>query len=215
MVAPHDTGDLVRSLVRVPGSGSDRTAGSECLDLARASSLAASVPVPQSLPPALATPRVVQRPHASRNEKLGGQVGVAAGILQASGAASNSSEDRKRSLSQVSSSSGNANGETNSAPKRARLVYMTPQQVMSQANRVVPLSTPAGPVLFLASQPQTPNSPPITLSEASIAQLIQERNSLRQENLALQQRLSLFQQLFKDKKRLGSVVKRLGVNVVP
>jgi len=52
MVAPHQVGDLVRSFVRVPGSGSEKSAKPAFCDLARASTLAATVSVPQNLPPA-------------------------------------------------------------------------------------------------------------------------------------------------------------------
>jgi len=52
MVAPHQVGDLVRSFVRVPGSGSEKSAKPAFCDLARASTLAATISVPQNLPPA-------------------------------------------------------------------------------------------------------------------------------------------------------------------
>ena len=54
MVAPHDTGKLIISLVRIPGSGYDKitTAGSKCLDLSRVSSLASPM-VDELLPFAL------------------------------------------------------------------------------------------------------------------------------------------------------------------
>nr|BDT63583.1 MAG: hypothetical protein [Pasiphaea japonica whispovirus] len=220
MVAPHENGNLVRSLVRVPGSGSDMTAGSEYLDLARTSSLAASVRIPQSLPAALTTRRI-PRPHVSLNDKLGGQVGTATGILTAT------DDPRHTHFKDFSASGGAANINCNPPRKRARLVYMTPQQVINQANRMVSVVSPVEHVLLLPMQPQTsqtsytPNSP-ISLTRASLAQLIQERNNLRQENQMLRQenqklqyRLLLFQQLFKDKKKLGNVVKRLGLNVQP
>ena len=206
MVAPHDTGDLVRSLVRVPGSGSDRTAGSECLDLARASSLAASVPVPSTLPPTLVTPKVTPPPPPPVN-KLGSQEGVAAGILPRS----SGTEGRKRQLD--GSSEASDTSAPTVLPKRARVVYMTPQELQNNASRVVPVNTPAGPVLFLAAQPRSETSPPIRFDQATLADLVRERDNLRQENQELQRRLTLFQQLFKDKRRLTSVVKRLGVNV--
>ncbi|KAK7083991.1 hypothetical protein SK128_022184, partial [Halocaridina rubra] len=50
MVGPHTTGQLVRSLVRVPGSGHEREAMPSFLDLSKVSSLAATVHVPRSLP---------------------------------------------------------------------------------------------------------------------------------------------------------------------
>ncbi|XP_066948203.1 uncharacterized protein [Macrobrachium rosenbergii] len=195
MVAPHDTGDLVRSLVRVPGSGSNRAAGSECLDLGRASSLAASVPVPTTLPPALATPKVVRQTPPSV-DKLGSQVGVEAGILPAK------PEDRKRQRSEELPGS----DSEASVPKRPRIFALT------QASPVV--SAQAGQFVVVSLQPQTSSPPSINFSgAASLSQLIKERDNLRKENQELQKRLSLFHQLFKDKRRLTSVVKRLGVNV--
>lgn len=198
MVAPHDTGDLVRSLVRVPGSGSNRAAGSECLDLGRASSLAASVPVPTTLPAALTTLKVIRQPPASVSKKLGGHVGAKAGILPTK------PEDRKRQLSEVSP------GSEAAAPKRPRLLT-----VRQASPLVVPGQPVIGPVMVVSLQPQTPPSTPtINFSgSTSLSQLIQERDILRKENQELQKRLSLFHQLFKDKKRLTSVVKQLSVNV--
>ena len=55
MVAPYEIGDPVRSFVRVPGSGSDKTAKSKCCDLSRVSSAAATVPVRPTLPNATPT----------------------------------------------------------------------------------------------------------------------------------------------------------------
>ena len=191
MVAPHNTGgDISRSLVRVPGSGYDFSAGSECLNLARASYLAASVPIPSTLPPALVTRKMMTLSPVN-------QEGITAGILP-----------RKRQLSESSSFLG-----TNSrAPKRIRIVYMTPQELQDHASRIVPMDTPLGPFLFLTAQPKSETSPSPSPS-TTLSDLIKQRDNLRQENQELQRRLILFQQLFKDKKRLTSVVKRLGVNV--
>ena len=52
MVAPHQVGDLVRSFVRVPGSGFEKSAKPAFCDLGRASNYAATVSIPQNLPPA-------------------------------------------------------------------------------------------------------------------------------------------------------------------
>lgn len=65
MVAPHQVGDLVRSFVRVPGSGSEKSAKPAFCDLARASTLAATVSVPQNLPPA--TNVLTQSPSSTQN----------------------------------------------------------------------------------------------------------------------------------------------------
>ena len=53
MVVPYTSGELVRSLVRVPGSGTDKNAYPCVLDLSNVSPLAASVPIPRSIPNAL------------------------------------------------------------------------------------------------------------------------------------------------------------------
>ena len=52
MVAPHQVGNLARAFVRVPNSGSGRTAKSIFCDLSKVSNLAATISVPQNLPPA-------------------------------------------------------------------------------------------------------------------------------------------------------------------
>lgn len=50
MVASFNEGQLTRSLVRVPNSGWDRTAGSFVEDLSRVSSAAGMAPIPRNLP---------------------------------------------------------------------------------------------------------------------------------------------------------------------
>ena len=52
MVASYQSGDLVRSFLRIPGSGSDKLAKPNIYDLGSVSPLAATVPIPQNLPPA-------------------------------------------------------------------------------------------------------------------------------------------------------------------
>ena len=48
MVAPHHVGNVVQSFVRIPGSGSEKSAKPAFCDLARASTLAATVSIPQT-----------------------------------------------------------------------------------------------------------------------------------------------------------------------
>ena len=220
MVAPHDTGDLVRSLIRVPGSGTDRAAGAQWLDLARASSLAASVPVPQTLPPALANLNASLPPAlTSVSEKLVMANGVDVGIVDETEV--NPSNRKRSSPSDAATPTTNTtNTTTTTTPtvtKRARVMYMTKEQILSLAGRIVPVDTPNGPILVLqglqAAAGSGQGNLKGNLSGASVSQLIQERDNLREENQRLQHRLNLFQQLFKDKKRLGSVVKRLGVEL--
>nr|XP_045620687.1 uncharacterized protein LOC123771927 [Procambarus clarkii] len=54
---------------------------------------------------------------------------------------------------------------------------------------------------------------PAVLTTCSSQQVLQERNRLKQENLDLKQKLFLFQQLFRNKERLISVVRSLGLNI--
>ena len=67
MVAPHQIGDLVRSFVRIPGSGSSKSATPGFCDLARTSTLAAAIPIPQNLPPA--TNVLTQTPIADNQQR--------------------------------------------------------------------------------------------------------------------------------------------------
>ena len=189
MVAPYNTGVLVSSVVRVTGSGSNRAAKPEYLDLGRASSLAASVAIPKSLPSVLAAPKVTKN-NLSVNKKLNNHIGLSAGILPAK---RYDVEDRKRQFSEVSSEH---NSEV-SQSKKKRLI--TINQVNIQ------------PGFFTSVQSETSNSPTVTLNCSSLSRLVLERDNLRQEVKELQMKLSCFQQLFKDKKRLTSVVKRLGL----
>lgn len=236
MVAPSDTGALVRSLVRVPGSGSDSSAGSVCCDLARASTLAASVPVNPTLPAALTSNRPSQQsvaaksPHQNHANKMREctNAGLAAKrVLEANvkvrspvTATPTNSTSSKRPCPQEfvrtrmtgsanSRSSGQGETQENFQAKRARIVYVTPQLVAEHAN-IIQGPLPTGTISVHV--PQNKNAP--VMSPTTIAQLLQERNSLRQENQVLQQHLSLFHQLFRNKEKLTSVVKQLGINVV-
>ncbi|XP_066983126.1 uncharacterized protein [Macrobrachium rosenbergii] len=65
MVVPYSTGYLVRSLVRVPGSGNDRQADPVMLDLSNVSPLAATVPVSRTVPSALSRTNQVTPPPPS------------------------------------------------------------------------------------------------------------------------------------------------------
>lgn len=65
MVAPHEIGDPVRSYVRIPGSGSDKTAKSLCCDLSRVSLVAAAAPIP---PEHVQEPQPTVSPNPRPNE---------------------------------------------------------------------------------------------------------------------------------------------------
>ncbi|XP_047485794.1 protein transport protein SEC31-like [Penaeus chinensis] len=70
MAPQHGTGLAVRSMVRIPGSGWDRSAGAVCCDFSKVSTLAASAVTPQPLP--LLHQRLSSRPSlaASNMDKL-------------------------------------------------------------------------------------------------------------------------------------------------
>ena len=145
MVGPLNLGPLVMSLVRLPGSGWDESAGSSPLDLSRASPLAATVSVPMTLPTVSrgggggGGRRQVKYSHTS--QKLHDV--AAAGIKMGH--------------------SPQLSVRTDSVP--AKIVCLTPQKL----------------------------------------------NHILKENIQLKERVRSYQQLFRDRKRLASVVKRLGV----
>ena len=191
MVAPHDTGELVRSLVRVPGSGYDyEKVGSKSLDLGRASSLAALVSVPP-LPAVLNNTPVSPPPPPMNNQKLQDkESAVRAGIIGSGGG-------------------GPSKIVVNN--KVYKVIMMTPAELQKNAKRLVPIFTPQGNFLSLTAQSLPSENLPSRSKKPSLQELIHSVNMLKQENKILEKRLCLFQQLFKDKKRLKSVVKRLGV----
>ena len=227
MVAPHNNGELLRSLVRVPGSGSNQELDCEPLDLGRVSTLAATVQVKP-------IPRCLQTRKRSSPTDLTPKQNSAFGILHQTttiilppgaprspltGSLSSSSEtsvipagDPHRTVhaggsARVPSVKRKLSPNSTPPPKMARFVYMTPQQVISQAGNLVPVSTPVGPVLFLPLHPEV-HTPSPSLG-ISLAELIRDRDTIRQENVKLKQIVSLFQQLFHDKERLMAVVQRV------
>ena len=170
MVAESDSGQLIRSLVRVPGSGwNQQLAGQITLDLSR---LSTKAPVSQILPRDLLYSVCRKRP------------------LPKSSAENNGQQPPPQPQPHLQP-----------ATKRARVVYMTPADVMSHAGRIVPVSTSIGPVLFLPLQPQTVNSPPLALSQSAVHQLIEERNSLRRQNMILSQYCLRFHQVMEAAKK--------------
>ena len=232
MVAPHETGDVVKSLIRIPGSGKDRTLPSECCDLSKVSALAAAVPV-DTLPPVLAQPQAAgetsdtvemsnrssyknkqERPkslasefgsrtnprqqpaqsrriqNAPRNNSLAKRTGRHGlpSPKKPRQIVANSREPNSSNL-QMPSTSSTAQLPMNSTSQPQYGRYLQPQQSIQQ-----------GHLSFL----QTGFMTTITLSQA-----LEELGVLQSQNAELRKRISLFQQLFQDKKRLASVVNTL------
>ncbi|XP_066987332.1 uncharacterized protein [Macrobrachium rosenbergii] len=208
MVAPHEIGDPVRSLVRVPGSGHVMTMPSSCLDLGKVSIIAASVPVPTTLPPALARPLVQREMNGSDAKNR-----------QGPGASRNGSQCPQL---QKTEKRGNASGENVEHPtmKKPRHVVIGRQPQLVIGTPAVVIAAPVQ-LRFNSGQqiqPQppaqigaSPGSLNVNEETPTVSQLLQELSSLQAENATLNERLSLFHQLFRDKKRLASVLQRLGV----
>ena len=231
MVAPHDNGELVRSLVRIPGSGSGRKSGAEYLNLARVSSLAATVNVPSTLPSTLTTRRVADADASSsspppppqptkklENATTQSSIGiihqstvdvvsrpavVSVTIQQPSG-----SGYRKRQFSAVFSGSSSSSAGT--VPTNAKKPRTSQEDIKNHDVNSLPKPMI---LLLLLSKTQQPEAAPRNLEQYSLAELIKECDALKRENQELLKRISLFQQLFKDKQRLKDVVERLGINV--
>lgn len=105
--------------------------------------------------------------------------------------------------------------------KKAKVVQKLPGQAgvrTSLPNQV--LATSVGNT---RSQPTSAGAPPVMVAAhnhllqpalvMTSHQLLQERDQLRHENLALKQQLSLFHMLFRNKEKLKSVVRTLGIQV--
>ena len=172
MVVEYDPGKLVRSFVRVPGSGIDTTAKNSCLDLGRTSAFAANVSVPPSLPPSI---QVASEKRWIQEDEI---------------------EMQAKSF------------------KKSR--NDPPQKLFINAN--------TQPKIVIAP-PSSQNLVLVTFSHVDASKLLQQQklerdikeelDTLKEENKELKRKLSLCQQLFKDKKRLRSVVERLGIKVMP
>lgn len=181
MTGPVDTGDLVRSLVRIPGSGHVRSAGTICLDLSRVSTLAALVPVPQTLPPALVSYKQPSPRNAADQTKLGSKTAAAIGALPRT-LSVYTNRGRKRSCAEEAST-GSARGSAalfqNPPLKRSRIVYMTAEQLARFSN-VSTINTPSGPIFCIALRSASftasrPLAAPSIISQDSQSHLFNEK----------------------------------------
>ncbi|XP_027214724.2 uncharacterized protein [Penaeus vannamei] len=212
MVGPVDTGELVRSLVRIPGSGHDRSAGSTCLDLARVSTLAASVPVPQTLPPALMPHKQPPPQYAVDRTKLGSNTGAAIGALLPNRGRKRSCAEEASTASARSSAASSQSSGQSPPVKRTRIVYMTAEQ-LARCPNVSTINTPSGPIFCMSLRSTSSTTPAPAISQDNLSQLLNERNNLRQQNVQLQQRLALYLHIFRNRNRLTSVAEGLGVKI--
>ncbi|XP_042226253.1 uncharacterized protein LOC121869130 [Homarus americanus] len=227
MVAPYFEGNLTRSLVRIPNSRANRSLESVITDLSRVSSLAAMVPIPRTLPAALhqrqppqvefIIPEGKAAPSTASSSTIAANASppsarpniestpVAPSVMRTAYTNINiPTTSNKRPVPQTSP--GATSGTGGSPPtKRARAVQET-QMNSSQASGF------SGPLVVMPVY-NIPLQQGVAVTYCSPQDLLQERNQLRNQNLALKQRLSLFQQLFRNKERLTSVVRTLGIQV--
>ena len=200
MVAVYETGDLVRSLVRVPGSGLDRTLCSKCLYLGNVSAMAASVPI-SALPAQLAQPLVQRQANKMERERQ-------------SSCASNESQHPKPQEIESSGNTGKRSHDEGHPPplKKQRRVIGTGQPRGMLSTSAVLIGMPVQLQCHSRLQIQLLSE---TFSNAvsegasgfneatpSVGQLLQELSSLQAENATLNR-----------KKRPTSVLKHLGVEV--
>ncbi|XP_042881937.1 uncharacterized protein LOC122259312 isoform X3 [Penaeus japonicus] len=261
MVAPHNNGRLTRSLVRIPGSGSCRDAGSAYQDFSRVSAVAAMVAAQHPPPQAMMQPRrprdwtrfgdaaAFGKTAAGSDSSSSGAVKVEAGgadsrgterglapleDLHAAGHSPGVSADTRRGIGGPPHATGagskrprpqSAEGDEEAPPraKTPRVMYIT-VPVVATAGAAVPVTqdpaarhpgTPSteSPAPVLAHR-MVPAGRPFMLTDTSLKQLMDERNQLLQDNLALSQRVSAFQQLFRSRSRLARVLGTLGLTVV-
>lgn len=266
MVAPHNNGRLTRSLVRIPGSGSCRTAGSVYQDFSRVSGVAAMVAAQHPPPQAMmqAQHRSLSRggSDAAAFRKMAAMSGSA--VPEAAGVEIGGSELRWVTREATGARAGGRvgaparpagvggappNAPTSPQPAGDRIPLGThrkrlrPQPSEGGEEAAVPPQAKAPRVMFMAvpvvGGPAAVRAPtpgegvaaakvddgrpavrmvaagrPFMLSGESMKQLLDERNQLLQENQALAQRVQAFQQLFRNRNRLTSVLRTLGLTVV-
>ena len=196
MVAPHDTGEFVRSLVRVRGSGKDRTLPGKFCDLSRVSTLAAEEQVNTTLPRELAQPQAPAE--NSANDEVSKR---------------SSGKNKKSRLNLIQHS---PRRDTNAQQQPAQPQRNQNEQGSNQPTLFVTgirLLTPMNCILQTQHCQVTSLQPGIKTVH-TLPKILEELETLKSENVQLKKRLALFQQLFRDKERLASVVQRIRNNMV-
>lgn len=174
MLVPNEM--VVRSLVRIPGTGRMKKIQPTILDLSKVSTLvAASRTGGQPLPPQLLRSTVEENNEDFLKKKKRKR--------EEEQSPSNEEEESKKKKRK----NNNEQPTTISIPmiRLVRPITSTTTTVGSNATATAVVVIPIG---------------------QSLQQLMAERDRLVRENMDLCKRLSLFQQLFRDKKRLTSVV---------
>ncbi|KAK7074127.1 hypothetical protein SK128_011804 [Halocaridina rubra] len=210
MVASHDPGQLVRSLVRIPGSGTDRNLPSACVDFSNISSLAGRVRVSRTLPPALRRPMLE---HAPKREV--GEASSSGYLLEESTKSIDNTRKRGREQD-IGTVQCQAKEVSSSSPpsKMFRVAYMTKAEAVKNFPLGKFVNSSSG-VKYVVDdyQKEHNHTVPGAFLACSASQLIKQRQSLLEENRLLRHQLILFKQLLGNKERLASVAKSLGVHI--
>ena len=229
MVAPHNSGQLIGSFVRIPGSGMSSNKTSQ-IDLGNISTFAASVPV-HPLPSNLVVvqPRGGIRAQHRRTEKKKEEKNEEKkmeGEEQKDG-------KKKRDTTQEEAAAphpkkrqrfgggGDDDGETGTTVAAATVTTTTGHSPIDKIKNDVDRTAHPHPSFSSSSSSSSSSSAAAAVSQQQQQQhnhdlldLLQQLTFLRRENAELNRKISLFQQLFKNKKRLASVAKRLGLRIV-
>ena len=192
MVAPYGTLSAIRSYVRVVGSGSNSNAVGQLMDLGRSSPLAACVSV-GPLPEAL----------TSTSSKSISEVSQPAtkSLIETDPfkwKTTTTTRDLKAGKPPIQSSTIGV----------ARPLSIQNSSIVIKRNNVTANLDNKRAALVLLTLPE----------QQFVAKVVTKKIDLEArliaENKHLQRKVSLYQQLFRDKKRLTYVVKRLGIAVV-
>lgn len=227
MVAPHNSGQLIGSFVRIPGSGMSSNKTSQ-IDLGNISTFAASVPV-HPLPSNLVVvqPRGGIRAQHRRTEKKKEEKNEEKkmeGEEQKDG-------KKKRDTTQEEAAAphpkkrqrfgggGDDDGETGTTVAAATVTTTTGHSPIDKIKNDVDRTAHPHPSYSSSLSSSSSSSAATVVSQQQhnhhhYQDLLQQLTFLRRENAELKRKISLFQQLFKNKKRLASVAKRLGLRIV-
>ena len=222
MVAPHNSGQLIGSFVRIPGSGMSSNKTSQ-IDLGNISTFAASVPV-HPLPSNLVVvqPRGGIRAQHRRTEKKKEEKNEEKkmeGEEQKDG-------KKKRDTTQEEAAAphpkkrqrfggGGDDDETGTTVTTATTGHSPIDKTKNDVDR----TAHPHPSYSSSLSSSSSSSAATVVSQQQhnhhhYQDLLQQLTFLRRENAELNRKISLFQQLFKNKKRLASVAKRLGLRIV-
>lgn len=232
MVAPYEIGDPVRSFVRVTGTGSDKTTEPICWDLSRGSTAAGAAPVSQTLP--RATPiTTLLKPEGYAEKEEAAVAGSspqpveentnqAAEEPQAQAVAQAVPEpiSRKR---RVSDESGilEASSTTPEPPVKCARVSDTQEASSSgaqpstsevQDEKVPPVAEKIVVRVLEECSRLSKENGQLRKENANLKEQLVELEELRRKHKELEERVTLFHDLFKNKKRLSEFVRSLGIS---